>query len=314
LVLVGIAIALCSTPYLPVFTRRNHGEADLPDHAGLETGDWRLETESDENLSRGGGFGRRFLPLFLLGLSGIAAIPLTAYPALRSGELPPGMPDLPPATLVLLSLLNPLILLAIGSALGAGLADRVALTSRVVVYGISRTPLLPHLRAVAPKAMTIGLLLSIVIWTADLAVQPLLGENWAAAVESPERANRLAALVVGILYGGITEEVIVRWGLMSLFAWIGWRLLQRGRGKPAEGVMWGAIVLAAILFGIAHLPAVAAIAPLNSAIVMRTILLNAVGGVVYGWLFWRSSLETAMIAHASGHVGFLLLGLLRSIF
>ena len=36
-------------------------------------------------------------------------------------------------------------------------------------------------------------------------------------------------LVVKLLYGGITEELMVRWGVMTLLLWLGWRLLQRGR-------------------------------------------------------------------------------------
>jgi membrane protease YdiL (CAAX protease family) len=73
--------------------------------------------------------------------------------------------------------------------------------------------------------------------------------------------------------------------------------------------MWGAIILAAVLFGVGHLPAVSAIAPLTSMLVMRTVLLNALGGIVFGWLFWRRSLESAMLAHASAHVGFALVRL-----
>lgn len=31
------------------------------------------------------------------------------------------------------------------------------------------------------------------------------------------------------------------------------------------------------------------------------------GGVVFGWLYWRRSLETAMVAHATVHVGFFII-------
>jgi hypothetical protein len=43
---------------------------------------------------------------------------------------------------------------------------------------------------------------------------------------------------------------------------------------------------------------------LTPLIIIRTILLNALGGVLFGWLFWRRSLEVAMVAHATTHVGF----------
>jgi membrane protease YdiL (CAAX protease family) len=38
--------------------------------------------------------------------------------------------------------------------------------------------------------------------------------------------------------------------------------------------------------------------------VLRILLLNALAGLVFGWLFWRRSLECAMFAHASVHVVF----------
>jgi membrane protease YdiL (CAAX protease family) len=68
-------------------------------------------------------------------------------------------------------------------------------------------------------------------------------------------------------------------------------------------VMWFSILLAALLFGVLHLPAVATLTPLTSLLVARTVLLNAFGGVVFGWLYWRRSLEAGMVAHATAHIG-----------
>jgi membrane protease YdiL (CAAX protease family) len=41
---------------------------------------------------------------------------------------------------------------------------------------------------------------------------------------------------------------------------------------------------------------------LSPVIVARTVLLNAIAGVAFGWLFWRRSLEAAMVAHASSNM------------
>ncbi|HLL45691.1 MAG TPA: CPBP family glutamic-type intramembrane protease, partial [Longimicrobiaceae bacterium] len=122
----------------------------------------------------------------------------------------------------------------------------------------------------------------------------------AALYQEGERT--LAVTLAGMLYGGITEELMMRWGVMSLLAWAGWRLFQRGRGEPGPAVMWAAILAAALLFGAGHLGAVSAIAPLTVAVVARTVALNALAGVAFGWLFWRRSLEAAMLAHMTGHV------------
>jgi hypothetical protein len=115
------------------------------------------------------------------------------------------------------------------------------------------------------------------------------------------------ALLSGLLYGGITEEIMLRWGVLSLLAWAGWRILQRGRGSPGPVLMWSATISAALVFGIGHLPAVAALVPLSTALVARTITLNTLAGVVFGWLYWGRSLEAAMLAHGAAHVGLALL-------
>lgn len=100
------------------------------------------------------------------------------------------------------------------------------------------------------------------------------------------------------------EELLLRWGMMTLLLWIGWRVVLRGQGRPGPALVWTANILAALLFGIGHLPALAAMVTLTPLIVVRTVLLNALGGVIFGWLFWRRNLETAMVAHAATHVGF----------
>jgi len=108
-----------------------------------------------------------------------------------------------------------------------------------------------------------------------------------------------------LFYGGITEELLLRWGFMAPLAYVLWWARNRigdTTEAPSETIMWVAIVVSAIMFGIGHLPALAATFELTTPLIIRTVLLNAIVGVVLGWLFWRRSLEIAMIAHAAFHV------------
>ncbi len=41
---------------------------------------------------------------------------------------------------------------------------------------------------------------------------------------------------------------------------------------------------------------------LSPAVVARALVLNGVGGVVFGWLYWRRGLLAAMVAHFSADV------------
>jgi membrane protease YdiL (CAAX protease family) len=106
--------------------------------------------------------------------------------------------------------------------------------------------------------------------------------------------------LIAALYGGVTEELLLRLFLMALFIWLSMKLWRRN--KPTRVGILVAIVLAAIIFGLGHLPITASLVKLNALIVTRAVVLNGIGGVVFGWLFWKKGLESAMIAHFSADV------------
>jgi hypothetical protein len=192
-------------------------------------------------------------------------------------------------------LIQPIVLTLIASAVGLALAQRVGLRSSIVDrlrrQEPSRVPLMLSLLAgAAAGALIIG---------GDLLfawAQPEAFASLRAAELDP-----LVGLVQGLLYGGITEEILVRWGLLSLIAWL---LLKLRLSRNAA--MWMAVVAAALLFAAGHLPALAVAAELNAPLVIRTLLLNTAGGIIFGALFVRHNLEAAMLAHMAAHVAFFL--------
>ena len=109
-------------------------------------------------------------------------------------------------------------------------------------------------------------------------------------------------MVEGLLasfYGGIAEELQLRLFLMTLLVWM---LTFAGRHRPRAPLFWMAIVIAAIAFGAGHLPAAEKIWGLDAIVVVRTVLLNAIGGVVFGWLYWKRGIEMAMLGHFSADI------------
>jgi hypothetical protein len=101
-------------------------------------------------------------------------------------------------------------------------------------------------------------------------------------------------------YGGVVEEVECRVLIVSAVVW----LLARCNHRVAAPWMYAlAIVIAALLFGAGHLPAVFATHPVHGpALIAHFVLLNALVGVVTGWLFWKYGLEHAMVAHFSADI------------
>jgi membrane protease YdiL (CAAX protease family) len=102
-------------------------------------------------------------------------------------------------------------------------------------------------------------------------------------------------------YGGITEEILLRLFMLSLLAWIGRFASRTPEGRPGVRVLWVANVLAAILFGLGHLPATAAAGlPLDVLVITRAVVLNGLAGIVFGWFYWTFGLEAAMLSHFTG--------------
>ncbi len=245
---------------------------------------------------------RQFLALFALGVVGVLSLLPVAIPAIARMPLPAGAP--PRQVIILLSMLQPTILVAIAVAIGLRFAPRLGLRSYVVDAAGSGASVWPGLRRDVPLAIALGAAAMVAIVLLDVAFRPFMGDAW-RRLEQTQAAmsGPIMGLVMGLLYGGITEEILLRWGMLSLFAWLGWRFGRKTPdGGPSRAVLWTAIVASAVVFGVGHLPAVRAMVPLTPVVVARTIVLNALAGVAFGWLFTRRSLEAAMLAHAAGHV------------
>jgi membrane protease YdiL (CAAX protease family) len=101
---------------------------------------------------------------------------------------------------------------------------------------------------------------------------------------------------------GTNEEILFRLGPMTLFVYLGAKLSRQGE-RPAAGVVWTSMVLATLLFGIVHLPQAAAIGgALPASLVAYTLLGNGLGGVVFGWLYWKQGLLAAVTAHFAADI------------
>ncbi len=107
---------------------------------------------------------------------------------------------------------------------------------------------------------------------------------------------------LGAFYGGVNEELLMRLFLMSLLIWIFFKIKKTDDGKPTRVSIWIAIIIAAIFFGIGHLAATSELTAITPAIIARAVLLNGIGGIAFGWLYWRKGLESAMISHFSADI------------
>ena len=184
---------------------------------------------------------RLSLLLWVVGMLGVVAITVTLLPKLLEGEVLP----MPLWMLTLLSLGQSAIVVALVVWAGVALAPAVGLDAPVFGAAITRRQLGPVLRPQLMPAFIAGVLGGAFLFTAW---------RYAPATLAVVQQRLSLPLFARVLYGGITEELLLRWGLMTVLVWLAWAFLQRRRGVPAPGYMWLAIAISALLFGAGHLP------------------------------------------------------------
>jgi len=227
----------------------------------------------------------------LSGVCAIASVMVIPYQAALSPEIASIG-----AILYLTALLQGIVIFSFASFLGLLLARKAGISLPVLEcedkWGA-------FIKILTPSIL-LGVLSGALIVFADIVFQSM---NLLPDALSQEEifAPAWAALLASF-YGGIAEEVLMRLFLMSLFVWLIAMIARVKERPPAGWVFWAAIILASVLFGIGHLPFTSTLVDITAAVVARAVLLNGIGGVVFGWLYWKKGLAAAMVAHFSADI------------
>ena len=239
---------------------------------------------------------KAFALLLAAGLLGVVAVFPFALELLGSSI--PQAPDVSMPTVLALALLQNGVLLAVAILIGMILSKRVGLRMPLIQAWTTGTrPSLAEARVL--PALLAGAAVGAVLVAIEASV---FLRHLSGAMHSLFAIPFWKRLLGAVVYGGITEELLMRLFLMALVAWLVGRWWMTPGGLPASGAFWIAIVLVAVLFGLGHLPATSAITPLTATIVVRALVLNGVAGIAFGYLYWKDGLEAAMIGHMSAHV------------
>jgi membrane protease YdiL (CAAX protease family) len=230
----------------------------------------------------------------------IAIIPYAL--ALQAGTLKQAVLPLPLALLISIQILAQVLFFGIVIAIGLFFANRIGLGLPILEALIKHEPVSAKLRAIVPISVVLGILASLLIIGLDLyffhpALVAELGSR--ASVLSSAQAATPAAWkgLLASFYGAFDEEILLRLCAMSGLAWLGRLISKTADGRPTTAVFWTANILAAILFGLGHLPATLLILPLTPLVVLRAIVLNGLAGVAFGYLYFTRGLESAMLSH-----------------
>ncbi len=257
------------------------------------------------------------LVLFLLGLIGAVAVVPYAFTTVGVAQM---QLSVPVENLMTLQVLLTVVLLFVAIPFGMAASGRVgigapyvarivgaavpALYVRTSSDGSRRAPGFGSFLLSVVLASAVGVIAAgLVVATDVLLFHTAIGAALARGlIASP--FERLLA----VLYGGINEELLMRFFGLSVIAWLFHRAERRSVPGLSRFGATMAVLIAAALFSIGHLPFASEVTILDISSTARSLLLNSMSGVLFGWLYWRRGLEAAMVAHGMADL-ILLVGL-----
>lgn len=184
------------------------------------------------------------------------------------------------------------IQLSIFSILGLLISKKVNLGAPVIEAAITKQAKIKWSSFILSSSI-IGLLIGSFILLADFIFYRLGSPLSFFTSELPSWYKGL----IGSFFGGIGEEIIYRLFFMTLLVWLINLVVNNKEITPKPWTIWAAIIIAAFLFSLAHIPVASALSEITMLVVVRGLLLNCIAGIGFGLLYWKKGLLFVMIAH-----------------
>ncbi len=233
------------------------------------------------------------LILTFLGMIGVASL-LTMKIPLPSGIEADLNAKFSPGQIKLLLLLNPTIMLLVAIIVGTLLYQTVKLSVPLIekIVGIEEKTI--SLSEILKYGIIGGVLSGLLLGLVGFLFNPILPTAFKELGETLQ-----PSLAARFLYGGIAEEILMRFGFMTFIVWLCFKIF--GDLKPT--IYWIGIVISSILFALGHFPiAFQVVESPTTALLAYLLIGNSLGGLIFGWLYWKKGLESAFIAHIFTHV------------
>jgi membrane protease YdiL (CAAX protease family) len=211
--------------------------------------------------------------------------------------LSPALAEVFTPLILIAQLIQTLVLFSIAIFFGLLLAKRVGFNLPILEGWLKGKEIGNYLKSILGISIGMGVLAGLIIILLSFLFTPVSSIFQNAEMSIPLWKGFLASF-----YGGIGEEILLRLFLMTLIVWIIFKLKKTSNGKPTAIGIWLAIIISAVIFGLGHLPITGAITSITPLIIFRAVLLNGIGGIIFGWLYWKKGLESAMIGHFSADI------------
>lgn len=232
-----------------------------------------------------------FLILFVASI--IASLLVLPYAL----ALSPALASVFTPVVLIAQLIQSIILFAIAILVGLTLYKRVGFKMPILEGWLEGKEVGNYLKSILGISVGLGVLAGILI-----ILFSFLFTSASSVLQGAELTVPLWKSFLASFYGGIGEEILFRLFVMTVIVWIFYKIKKTPEGKPTTIGISLAIIITAILFGIGHLPITGSIIAITPLVIARAIVLNGIGAIIFGWLYWKKGLESAMISHFSADI------------
>ena len=216
----------------------------------------------------------------------VAFLPFESFAGIESADLP---------IVRVAAAAQAIILVSLAALAGCWAAPKMGLDAPWLRFLANRTKQTNEMPSIFFASTIVAFAVAVLLVAIDALVGDTLSSGSGPAAEL---GNLEMPLVTKILYGGVAEEIMVRWGLLSLIA-VGLTKLKLNRVMALSS----AVVLSSLVFAAGHLPLLFQIVEAPSlSLVMTIVIANTAAGTAFAILFVKRGLEAAVIAHAGAHI------------
>ena len=142
-------------------------------------------------------------------------------------------------------------------------------------------------------SVLLGLFLSIIMLLVDKFIFSVYMNSLISFISSPPLWQRF----MYSFYAGIVEEIILRYFLVTILVWITWKIKRTPEDLPTNVGVWLSIIIVSIIYTLGNILSLSDSLQFNIATYLGYILLNLMAGSIFGWLYWKKGLESAIIAN-----------------
>jgi membrane protease YdiL (CAAX protease family) len=239
---------------------------------------------------------RLFWLLFIAAVfSALAVIPFAfdLFGPVISAQPQSSSPPLPFPLIIAIGVVQNLLLIAVMIFVGLKLGRGLGLGAPILAALVAGKGLVSSWKRSVSSGLLVGVVLGVVLLGLVLLLVPLLPKLPFVAAAKVAIWKR----VLVCFYGGIYEELLMRFFLVTLIAWIVGKLSRERSNVLTSRAFWIANIVVAILFGLGHLPSAALVMPITPLVLAAALSLNGIAAIAFGLLYRKYGLESAMIAH-----------------